>query len=106
MANTVVSGAGAITVVFDGSTAWDSATSFPAGLRVKSIQFVPAATDNVLTVRDGAASGVVLAKWKAATAYDWKNKEYDDGGFYRRHVYVVGNEATATAMLIIGLAVD
>lgn len=106
MANTIVVGESFINVTFDGATAFDitSATlglasgARPNGVRAKSIQFVPAATDNILTVREGSASGPVIFKCKAADAYDHKVILLSGKP---QKLYVTGNEATATVMMIV-----
>ena len=106
MANTVVVGESFINVTLDGATDFDIASATLGladgarvnGIRAKSLQFVPAATDNILTVREGSASGPVIFKCKAANAYDLKHLPLTGKP---QKLYVTGNEATATVMLIV-----
>ena len=106
MANTVVVGDSFINVTLDGATAFDITSSTLGladgarvnGIRAKSLQFVPAATDNILTVREGNASGPIIFKCKAANAYDLK---YLPLTGKPQKLYIVDNEATATVMLIV-----
>ena len=106
MANTIVTGESFINITLDGATAFDitSATIGLAdgarvnGVRAKSLQFVPAATDNILTVREGSATGPIIFKCKAANAYDLK---YLPLTGKPQKLYIAGNEATATVMLIV-----
>jgi hypothetical protein len=106
MANTVVAGEGFLNITFDGATAFDitSATlgltngARPNGIRAKSLQFIPAATDNILIVREGSASGPIIFKGKAADVYDHKVIQLSGKP---QKLYVVGAEATATVTLIV-----
>lgn len=102
MALTITKGRNTINVVFDGATAWDSTTDYPDGLSVESLEFKPAATDNVMTVREGSATGVRYFSAKAATAYDNKVKYFPTAQSDKKlSLYVVGNEATTGGMLIV-----
>ena len=63
MPNTVTEtpSAGAITLTYAGNGAdWDSRTNFPGGLKVKSIKFWPSAATDILTVRNGSATGPII----------------------------------------------
>lgn len=103
MANTITYGKNGIEIVFDGATAWDSSTVFPSGIPLASIEMKPAATDNVLTVReDASATGRKVFATKAADAYDNKIKYFNMERSRRLYkLYVVGNEATATVVMLI-----
>lgn len=105
MALTIASSGGIINVTFDGATAWNSSLGtglniIPGdGIRVKSIQMVPAATDDILIVRKDSATGEILASWKAADAYDSRIKYFHNDHLYK--LYVVGAEATTGVMMIV-----
>jgi len=108
MSNTIVKGEHGFTVTFDGATAFDAATTltklYPLGLHIRSIQMVPTATDDILTVReDGVAAGRIMFKVKAETAYDIKTKYFNVPNDQLYKLYVVGNEATSGAMMIVEL---
>jgi len=104
MALTTVTGKHTINITFDGSTLWDSGTAYPDGLVIESMEFVPAATADILTVRETDASGVAYFNATGANAYDnytkYFNTEKSSKKFYP---YVVGNQATTAGMLIIEL---
>jgi len=102
MALTVKTGSHTISVLFDGATAWDSTTSYPDGLVIESFEFKPTATDDIIIVREGVATGVQYFSEKAATAYDNKIKYFNTEDSQKRlKPYVVGNEATNGSLLII-----
>jgi len=93
-----------ISILFDGSTPWDSATNYPDGLVIESMEFVPAATDDVLIVRQAIATGVQYFQNKAATVFTSKIKYFNTGNTVKRlYPYVVGAEATTGVLLIITL---
>ena len=97
-------GGNVISILFDGSTPWDSATSYPDGLVIESMEFVPAATDDILIVRESIATGVQYFQNKAATVHTSKIKYFNVGSSVRRlYPYVVGAEATTGVLLIITL---
>lgn len=62
MANTITYTSGIIHIVPDGATIYDSSSAFPNGLRITGILFYPSAANDILEVRDGGASGTVIAK--------------------------------------------
>ena len=47
----------------DTSTAYNMGTSFPNGVYLTSIQFVPSQAADVLVVRNGSATGPIIAKF-------------------------------------------
>jgi len=99
MANTVTKSGQVVSVVFDGSSAFSLATELgaaAAGVRLRKLGFYPAATNDVITVREGAATGPVLAKLKDVTGV---GRDLDFPGL-RCFPYVVGNEAPANSVLI------
>ena len=73
MANTVTVGANLVSVVPDGSTAFDLATIYPFkdGINLRAIIFQPSAANDVLQVRDKNASGATI--WPG-------NKDVSGGG--------------------------
>ncbi len=104
MPNTVKTGSNGVTIVFDGSTAWDSSSLASSGMPVGSLEFKPVATDDICAVReDASATGRKIFDEKAATAYDNKIKYFnataESGRLYK--LYVVGSEVTASCTLII-----
>ncbi|MCP3684321.1 MAG: hypothetical protein GY861_16710 [bacterium] len=104
MALTVAKGSYGISIVFDGSTPWDSTTDYPEGLLIESFEFKPTATDDIMIVRDTTASGRFLFHEKAATEYDSKIKLFPAEGSKKKFSpYIVGNEASSGTILIIEL---
>jgi hypothetical protein len=71
MALTILQGQHNVSVVLDGSTAFDITTSpaapLAAGVRLNSIQFYPNAVNDVLIVRDGGTAAVHKMKVKDTT---------------------------------------
>ena len=49
----------------DATTSYDSSTLWTNGVYITSIEFVPSAANDVLVVRHGSASGVVIAAFKS-----------------------------------------
>ena len=107
MANTLVVGEHGYTVVFDGSTAFDAALELPSlptsGQKIRSIQIIPAATDDTVTVREASATGRIMTKLTCADVYDTKVKYFDNSPERKRKVYVKSDECTASAMMIVEL---
>jgi hypothetical protein len=67
MANTITYAPGKIHIVFDGATAYNSASVFSNGLRITGILFYPSAANDILEVRDGSATGTVISKLISAS---------------------------------------
>lgn len=68
MANTKVLTRGAIQIVPDGTTAYDSETDFPYGVELKAINFVPSDPADVLVLLDGE-DGPVIANLTGTDGY-------------------------------------
>ena len=104
MANTTTKGKWVIDVLFDGATVWDMADHYASGLCIESLEFKPTATDDLLIVKETSATGPRLFDVKAATAYDSKIKYFNTEKSMKKFLlYVVGNEVSAGARLIITL---
>ena len=104
MALTVTTGKHTISILFDGSTPWDSGTDYSNGLVIESMEWKPTATDDIITVRETDASGVQYFSEKAATAFDNKIKYFNtEKSIKKFYPYVVGNQATSGGLLIIVL---
>lgn len=101
MANTVTESNGVVNVVFDGSTDWTPGISGPYSQSLYSIEFIPLATGNVLTVREGSTTGPKLVSWTVADAYDSRIKYFPTPNGKVRNIVVKGNEATASTLAII-----
>lgn len=102
MANTVTRGTHGITIVFDGSTAWEYNDEATEGLVITSLMFVPTATDDTIKVREGgSATGRIILQDTAATAYDSTIKYFNNDSYMKIKPYVVGNEVSAGVTLII-----
>ena len=107
MANVIVVGSDGYTVVFDGSTAFDAAVELPSlpadGQKVRSIQIIPAATNDEVTVREEDATGRIITKLTCADVYDTKVKYFNQNPERKRKLYVKSDEGTADAMMIVEL---
>ena len=103
MAITETTGKSHISIVFDASTHWDSSVNYPNGLSIKSLETIPGAISDTITVRDTSATGVQLTKKTAANAYDNHVKLFSQASDQRYHLYVVKTEVTSGVMLIIEL---
>ena len=104
MANTTVKGTWTLDVLFDGVTAWDMADHYIAGLCVESLEFKPTATDDFIILRETTATGPRCFDVKASTSYDSKIKYFNtEKSMKKLLLYVVGNEVSAGARLIITL---
>ena len=104
MANTITKGKWIIDVVFDGATALDMADHYEAGLCIESLEWKPAATDDILVVKETSATGPRLFDVNAASAYDSKVKYFNTELSKKRlFLHITGNEATANSRLIITL---
>jgi len=107
MALIIAGSKGFINVTFDGATAWDVTTGsgltndLPNGVRVRSIQIIPAATDDVFTVRDGGATGIIIYKGKAANAFDHFIKYFNHDRDKLVKLYAVGAEMTTGVVMIV-----
>lgn len=102
MANTIVKGNHGLSITFDGATAWDSTTLYPEGIVIESMEFKPTATDDLIAVRETTATGRFYFNEKAATAYDNKIKYFNTEKSWKKFKpYIVGNEVSAGAILII-----
>ncbi len=107
MANTVAKDGSFINITFDGATAWDVTASsgltanVPNGINIRSIQMIPTAQNDVLTVRLGGATGVIIFKGKAADAYDSKIKYFMNSPEKRYKLHVKGDEVTSGVMMIV-----
>lgn len=109
MGNTIVYTDSGAEITFDGSTNWDSGSSSglakdaPNGLAIRSLRFIPTATDDILIVRDGSATARSIMSEKAATAYDAKSVYFNHKKAMsrRRKLFVKGSEATSGVKLII-----
>jgi len=105
MSNTIVVGEGIIHITFDGATAYDIAsgsglTNDPTdGIRVKSMMFIPSATDDTIKVREETATAAPHFEATAADKYDAKVKYFF--GDRRIKPYIVGNQASAGSKLLI-----
>ena len=104
MANTIVYGAQGFSITFDGATVWDGIDKFPAGIIVESFEFKPTATDDLIAIRELDASGRLYLSEKSATGYDNKIKYFNTEKSRKRFFpYVVGNQVSAGAILIVEL---
>ena len=107
MSNTVKVGDQGYTVVFDGATAFDAAAELPSlptnGQKVRSIQFIPSATDDTLTVREEAATGRIITQLVAADEYDSKVKYFNQPVERLRKIYTKSDEVSASVMMIVEL---
>ena len=103
MALTVKTGTNGLTIIFDGSTAWEYNDEAPNGLRIESLEFKPTQTDDICVVReDGVLGGRIIFSEKAATAYDNKIKYFNtENGKRYYKPYVVGAEFSNGGILII-----
>jgi hypothetical protein len=107
MALTIAGSKGFINVTFDGNLKWDVTSGsgldndLPNGVRVKSIQIIPAATNDVFTVRDGGATGIIIYKGKAADAYDHFIKYFNHSRDKLVKLYCVGNQMTTGVVMIV-----
>ena len=82
MADTTVEtvGKSSITLTFTGAgAAWDSQTHFPGGLKVTGIKFFPSAANDILAIRDGSATGPIMAKMKDTTGGGSADISFDGG---------------------------
>lgn len=107
MALTIAGSKGFINVTFDGNLKWDVTSGsgltndLPNGVRVKSIQIIPAAADDIFTVRDGGASGIILYKGKATAATTQLIKYFNHERDKLVKLYCVGNQMTTGVMMIV-----
>lgn len=105
MSNTIVVGKGILHITFDGATAYDIASSSgfttdpTNGLKVKSMLFIPSATDDTIKVREETATGAPHFEATSADKYDAKVKYFY--GDRRIKPYIVGNQVSANSKLLI-----
>lgn len=76
-ANTVTTAPGKITIVPDGSTTYDSTSTYAQGLKVTAIKFYPSAVNDKLIVRHSTDTGTIVAKHISIDG--GVTKEYFDG---------------------------
>ena len=104
MANTVVRTGLNIDVTFDGSTALDFATdatiALPNGGYYNRIEYKPAAAGSSLTVRATTSTGARVFYFYSV---DGSPQKIDLPREFHKF-YVVGNQATATDVLLLRLA--
>ncbi len=107
MANTIVVGTRGFTVTFDGSTDWDLASSsgltndLPNGVAIRSIQIIPSAADDIITIREVDATGRVIMKSRCLDVYDQKIKYFSSPTDQRHQLFVKGSEASSGVMMIV-----
>lgn len=106
MANTTTSSGHFVNIVPDGSTNWDSAVSLPGcknGVRLLSVKFKPSATNDVLQIRTGTASGPVICYMKDTAGGGVRDVMGTPNGVYC-FPYIVASECnfnTAANAIII-----
>ena len=112
MAITVVRNNGGWEVTFDNSTEWDitSATlngsdslERSKGVKLRSLEVIPTATDDAIKIRDGGATGRVIMNVVAADARDERIKYFntDPAKYYK--LYVVASEVSSGVKLLIDI---
>lgn len=101
MANDIKVSQGGITITFDGTTAWDAATLFPDGILLDSLEHVVLSPTSTMQVRAETATGRVLFRNEGSTILENKMKYFNADNRRKRKLYVVGNEVSNGAMLII-----
>jgi hypothetical protein len=98
MANTVSKSGQVITAVFDGAADLDLSAflgSAPS-LRLRKLMFYPAAAGNTFIVREGAATGPIIAQIKDTTG-GGRDMDFYSGFFCKP--YVKGTEVTANSII-------
>ncbi len=115
MANVVVASGGFIQITHDGSTDYDMTGSAnqldkaaPNGHAIKSIQFNPSATGDIMVCREGSLTGPIIFECTCADIYDNKCKYFDQTGPKRLiKLFIEGADVTidtaASASLLIEL---
>lgn len=101
MALTIKQDNGTINITFDGATSFDLSTDL--GMKeidLTSVEMVPSAASDIITIRDKGATGVVLVKWKATDDTDARIKYFHKGQRLRTP-HIVGNEVSSGVMLIL-----
>jgi hypothetical protein len=73
MALDIVKGGDFVEITPDAATNYDSQTSFPVGMFLQSIEFVPSADGDILKVREGSAAGPIICRIKGT---DGDKKKY------------------------------
>ncbi len=69
----IVAGGDFVEITPDGATNYDSQETFPVGMYLTSIEFVPSADGDVLKVREGGATGPIICRIKGS---DGERKKY------------------------------
>ena len=104
MANTTTRGKYYLSVQFDGSTNWDSATYFSGGVMIESIKLVPSASNDYILVRENSATGPYLSYLKSSDGEARRDPIYCIRPI---HIYVVATECSiatpANARMILEL---
>lgn len=107
MALTIAGSKGFINVTFDGNLKWDVTSGsgldndLPNGVRVKSIQIVAAAANDVFTIRDGGATGIIIYKGVATASTTPLIKYFDHERDKLVKLYCIGNQMTTGVMMIV-----
>ena len=85
----------------DATTSYDSSTPYPNGMYISSIAFLPSAANDVLVVRDGSATGVVIAKFKSIDGGP-QIKYFSGEKVFRPYILYTDNtiSGTATAAMV------
>ena len=88
-----------VSVVLDGSTAFDlcALAGVPTPVFLVSIVFKPPAANGFIQVRDGGASGAII--WPTEVSLDGGNRVLYFDGLPRRP-YIVGNECSANTIAV------
>lgn len=111
MANTTTRDGDFIHVLFDGATDWDVTTEFKktepevamSGLCVKTITFIPKATDNAIIIRNSKTANTtspILLKELASSKYGIAQHLFDGKAIFPS---IDSTEVTATVEMIIQL---
>ena len=103
MALTILQGKNNVSVLMDGTTAFDISGTVGTGpasplawVRLCSIQYYAAGAGNILTVRDKSLTGVQICKMKDVTPAG-VHREFTP---HRCTPVIVGNEATSGDLVI------
>ena len=105
MANTTTITGRFINIAFDNATDWLLSTEFPdsadVGLFVKSITFIPNASDDKLVIRNGSITGTVIYSEKATGPYDTRIRNF--GGACIKPYIESTDCSTASCVAVIEL---
>ena len=108
MADTVTEtlSAGMITLTYAGAGAnWISKTTFPGGLKVKSIKFYPSAANDILVVRNTSISGPIMAKVKDTTGGGSADVSFGEGVWAFPHVVIADQTWNTVANAIVMIVI-